>query len=40
MGSFFKMLFASCLGVILGIVLLTLIGASIVGAIASGRLNL
>ncbi|MBK8043182.1 MAG: signal peptide peptidase SppA [Haliscomenobacter sp.] len=35
MGSFFKMLFASCLGVILGIVLLTLIGASIVGAIAS-----
>ncbi len=35
MGSFFKMLFASCLGVILGIVLLTLIGASIIGAIAS-----
>ena len=29
------MLFASCLGVILGIVLLTLIGVSIVGAIAS-----
>ncbi len=29
------MLFASCLGVILGIVLLTLIGASIIGAIAS-----
>ncbi|MBK7476260.1 MAG: signal peptide peptidase SppA [Haliscomenobacter sp.] len=35
MGSFFKMLFASCLGVVLGIILLTLIGASIVGAIAS-----
>ena len=35
MGSFFKMLFASCLGVILGISLLVFIAIGIVGLIAS-----
>ena len=34
MNSFFKMVFASCLGVALGLVLLTFIGISILGAMA------